>query len=265
VNGDPAPPGYDDLHGHGKASALESLRFLTEAPWTLSHFFAIGGTAVAETGYEATFFDNTMGGPLNGLYLARRYSVRKTVTYLTEYVESIPWGSVDDFVIGYSRVLPVYGDSWCDVRGSVTPNSCELETIIYHVRQLDGSTEVGWFPTQAANVRYKFAVLGKPQSAVDAAVDFHDEPSSLELEIVPNPFSEGASIRFSSVEDVLGIHVYDVRGRRVMSKTGGFDRRRGVVEWNGSNVHGAPLPSGVYFIELKSENERIRKKVVRLR
>jgi len=80
----------------------------------------------------------------------------------------------------------------------------------------------------------------------------------------PNPFNPVTTVRFSLARDGLAqIAVYNVRGQVVRTlvnerlSAGDHD-----VVWNGTDDHGAPVASGVYFCRMKSAGHTAVRKMV---
>jgi flagellar hook assembly protein FlgD len=83
----------------------------------------------------------------------------------------------------------------------------------------------------------------------------------------PNPFTARTTIRFSVPrEGPVSLKIYDVRGRLVRTLVEGpLPGGAHVVHWDGRDVAGRTLASGVYFYRL-TDGERIEsRKTVRLR
>jgi glucose/arabinose dehydrogenase len=83
----------------------------------------------------------------------------------------------------------------------------------------------------------------------------------------PNPFSSETSIAFTLTErSSFTIGIYDVTGRFVTTLFEG-DRPAGTYseKWNGRDVRGEPVPSGVYFYRLDSGTRTQTKKMILLR
>ncbi|MBN2289097.1 MAG: T9SS type A sorting domain-containing protein, partial [Candidatus Glassbacteria bacterium] len=90
-------------------------------------------------------------------------------------------------------------------------------------------------------------------------------PKSFSLDQnVPNPFNPSTTIRFAlPVAQVPGgahqvrLTVYNLRGQTVDNLLeGGLEPGYYNVVWNGTDRHGKPLPSGIYFYRLQV-NERV--------
>ena len=68
----------------------------------------------------------------------------------------------------------------------------------------------------------------------------------------PNPFNPTTHIQFST-DKVAQIHVtvYDVLGRELRTLANGtYFPGLFTVEWDGTNVQGSGVPSGVYYIRM---------------
>jgi plastocyanin len=83
----------------------------------------------------------------------------------------------------------------------------------------------------------------------------------------PNPFGAGTSIAFTlSAEATVTLAVFDVRGRLVAVLDRGF-RSSGPhhVSWDGTDLEGARLPSGVYHYRLQTGDAVLTRRLVLLR
>lgn len=83
----------------------------------------------------------------------------------------------------------------------------------------------------------------------------------------PNPFNPVSTIEYSIARpQVAALKIFDVRGRLVKTlvdephSVGNF-----VVEWRGENESGARTASGVYFVQMRSEEGHWTKSVVLLK
>ena len=94
------------------------------------------------------------------------------------------------------------------------------------------------------------------------------------LKVYPNPFRQMTDIRcetteqvVSRQESVVSIKIYDVSGRLVksFSRITPYTLFPTVVTWHGNDDSGRPVPEGVYFIELNTEENSIVEKVIFLK
>ncbi|MBZ0268620.1 T9SS type A sorting domain-containing protein [bacterium] len=123
--------------------------------------------------------------------------------------------------------------------------------------------EMGWW------VYLNFEADEVPFTAVTGVL----EPGSpaplaaLRLEVAPNPFRGAVtfSVAGSSTSPTL-LDVLDVRGRVVRSLgTSLWSVHSRDVAWDGTDGRGVPVSSGVYFVRLESDGERVVRKIVRTR
>jgi hypothetical protein len=83
----------------------------------------------------------------------------------------------------------------------------------------------------------------------------------------PNPFKEGTLVSFDLPDEIEAeVRVYDVAGRMVRTlHDGPGDAGPNLVNWDGTNVSGDRVASGVYFIKLSASGDSRTQKVVLLR
>ena len=102
---------------------------------------------------------------------------------------------------------------------------------------------------------------------VDVPVEISGEvPSDFYLaQNIPNPFNPTTSFRFSvpAPGAVVELDIYDIRGRLVKRL---LDEHRGPgtwsVRWDGDNVNGAAVSSGIYFCRMKAGDFTATRKMV---
>ena len=83
----------------------------------------------------------------------------------------------------------------------------------------------------------------------------------------PNPFNHSVNIAYSIQKpQSLSLIIYDIKGRRIFNKKlDHVNNGRFKFIWNGKNNAGDNLPTGMYFIKLKSANFQKTKKIVLLK
>ena len=92
--------------------------------------------------------------------------------------------------------------------------------------------------------------------------------SNFELHpIFPNPFNSSTSIKYSVAKTGhVKLNIYNVAGQLVRTLV---DEQKKVgihtVHWDGKDPKGKPLPNGIYFCQLRSENKVETRKVTILR
>lgn len=151
-------PGWDQYLGTGRVNAKKALD-LIRSPNVVRQWAASGGSSVGNTGYYKMVFYSTPGLS-TGVYIVKRYEVRKTVNF-GQLFQSSPhvWGRGVG-TNGYSAANPNFGMGWCDVV-SHNNSSATLKTYVYKVWTISGYY-VGWVPKYPSNVTWNYTVLGKP-------------------------------------------------------------------------------------------------------
>jgi len=106
-----------------------------------------------------------------------------------------------------------------------------------------------------------------PDSALTTGVDNTLLGTTLALHVAPNPVTDASRITFALPQPSdVDMCVYDVNGRRVATvATGTFLAGRHGASWNLRADNGARVSSGVYFLELRSESERLTKRLLVLK
>ena len=79
----------------------------------------------------------------------------------------------------------------------------------------------------------------------------------LTLNNFPNPFNPTATIIYSFTENVKAVelNIFNIRGQKINNFKIKSDRKNGEIIWNGKDVYGKSVPSGVYFCQLKTDNK----------
>jgi hypothetical protein len=92
------------------------------------------------------------------------------------------------------------------------------------------------------------------------------------LSVYPNPFHSQTSIRWQPGKNGAsnmnaGIGIYDITGRKIRTfsipASAGFDLA--CVNWDGTDMSGARVAAGVYFVRLETGSENLTEKVLLLK
>ncbi len=84
----------------------------------------------------------------------------------------------------------------------------------------------------------------------------------------PNPFSETLSLHYGVAADYrwVSVGVFDISGRLVRAlREGAAQMGEYDLTWDGTNEHGDPVASGVYFVRVRVGQETLERKIVLLR
>jgi subtilisin family serine protease len=155
------PPGWDQYTGYGRVNARRALDLL-RPPYVLMHLGAIGGTIVSSTGFYRMLIFGASGLP-DGVYIVKRYEVRRNVTY-PAILDPNVWGR-GVATVGWSIENPNYAMGWCDaLPGSITQTGATLRTYVYEVWDMAGWYR-GWYPCRPENVVFSYTVHGRTPNA----------------------------------------------------------------------------------------------------
>jgi photosystem II stability/assembly factor-like uncharacterized protein len=116
---------------------------------------------------------------------------------------------------------------------------------------------------------------GLPVPGVKEANNIETKRQGEILDVSPNPFRNGVSIKFqipdqSAINSNLATHysllatlkIYDATGKLVKQFNHLTIQPFNQIIWDGSDNSGHPVPSGVYFVNLKTPKKSITKKVI---
>ncbi len=83
----------------------------------------------------------------------------------------------------------------------------------------------------------------------------------------PNPFNPTTEIGFDLPKACYAlIEVFDITGRKIaIPVSQNFSAGRYIARWDGSDMDGSPVPSGIYFYRLKADNYSSTKKMILLK
>jgi len=92
-------------------------------------------------------------------------------------------------------------------------------------------------------------------------------PTALVAENYPNPFNTNTEIRYALPQaGEARINVYDISGRTVKQLSSGTqDAGEHIVIWNGTDMGGEKVSSGVYFYSIITPQAQVTKKMLLLK
>jgi len=156
-------PGFDNQMGTGRINAQRALQSL-QAPNSLQHFSAQGGTVFSNTGNVTRIFLG-VPGLADAAYIVDRIEIRRAVTFPPMCTITGAWGRGIG-TTGYREEFGTsFGEGICEVvPGTLTNTGCTLRTWIYEVRSSVGQY-LGFYPTNANNAVFQYTLLGVPVPA----------------------------------------------------------------------------------------------------
>jgi len=91
-------------------------------------------------------------------------------------------------------------------------------------------------------------------------------PSSINLSVVPNPFSNTTNINFTlQGDEEVSIMIYDLLGKEIKHISGSFKAGSYSIEWAGDDDAGKSLSRGLYNVRLVAGDDAIGEKVLLIR
>ncbi len=95
----------------------------------------------------------------------------------------------------------------------------------------------------------------------------NDRDAPFALSNQPNPFNAATMVNYRIATDgPVRIEVYDILGRRMATLVDAWQRAGEYqVMWNGTNLHGEPAGSGMYFYRLQSDDGLLSRKMILLK
>jgi len=126
-----------------------------------------------------------------------------------------------------------------------------------HVVWVDGRVN----PGVTTDIFYK---RGENEPGVEEEVQLNPVRQS-SISVFPNPFSIETQIAssFSQASERSTIEIYDVNGRKVKEFI--VDKPDAIITWQGTDDTGGCLPTGVYFLQYKTEHSNILQKIIKLK
>jgi hypothetical protein len=140
-------------------------------------------------------------------------------------------------------------------KGKVEGN-CSLFVTVSELRNLDNQNI-------SATINNAVVQIGFPLSALNEQGDNY---SKHELQIFPNPFNSIATIELTSgTDEIKSIKIFNCNGEQVydynISSLDIIHR----VNWNGKNLNGNSLTSGVYLVVAETSADFLVKKIMMLK
>ncbi len=107
-------------------------------------------------------------------------------------------------------------------------------------------------------------------NAKGTGVELLDREYPLEFDLeqnYPNPFNPQTTIRFHLPESgEMSLQIFTITGAAIRVLDQGFhDRGHYVRTWDGRDLHQQPVPSGVYYYQLRTSRSTITRKMILLR
>ncbi len=197
----------------------------------------------------------------------------------------------NDFIIEWDHIANGENDEYC-------PN-CTYETfqlilndvyeIIFQYKDVEEIDANGNYstigiesPNQDHGIMYQFrnqlfdgltlvenemAIKFIPSETMDISNNTSIPQSISLFDAYPNPFNPITTISFSVAElSLLSIAIYDIEGKKVkLLESDLYSPGRHNLQWDGTGNNGSKLPSGLYFVSVRSKEEIMSQKIMLLK
>ena len=136
----------------------------------------------------------------------------------------------------------------------------------------DVSAQYNWWgqspPPTMSFVDYSNHLTTASSHSAEVKINRVPVIEALAIEFRPNPIRSGGGVIQLALPEGTGsyrVEVFDVQGRLVRTPEVGVNRRPQIREitWDGTDNRGIKVPSGIYFVRVKTEDESLSLKVVR--
>lgn len=180
-----------------------------------------------------------------------------------------------DVNVEYSDTLYAEGGvspfRWSKISGKLP------EGIIFYTNGI-----VSGVPTESGNFQFSVKVTDSQQPPeidtilcnlnIKSSITSVEEESILPTEFslkqnFPNPFNNSTTIQFDVPKtDKVQINIYNISGEYIKSLVNGIiSPGTYSLNWNGKDKNGLPLPSGIYFIQMKAPDYQNTRQILLLK
>ena len=92
-------------------------------------------------------------------------------------------------------------------------------------------------------------------------------PRKFNLKVYPNPFNNSINIEFFLTQSgTLDVTICSINGRRIWNKKNqNFSVGKHILKWQGQNNNGREVSSGIYFISVSGQGNRVLRKALLLK
>ncbi len=143
-----------------------------------------------------------------------------------------------------------------------------VDRLLHHEQDLRQQPAYTFKPGGAPYAERFDLLVGKADVIAEDLASAQGIPDQITLGHFPNPFRTNTTIQFGlPAADRVSLHVYDLLGKRVSTLIDDEPRSEGMhaIQWEGRDLSGRPLASGVYLYALQVGARRTSKQVVVIR
>ena len=224
----------------------------------------------SDYGETWSYVDSTLGGYPN--WVSRMYEITEELNGFTSFIAAINYSDcngnwsygvgIDNFAIHLASnddilsINPYAG--WVDIN---SPMKVHISMPNDNTQYDNTSLQLfAAFESLDIPVQYGITLDIKKENLIN--------PSKFALhQNYPNPFNPSTIITFEIQNDeFVELSIFNIKGQKVKTILQGH-KNQGIhkAHWNGFSDSGIPMPAGLYFYEIKTENFRDTKKMILLK
>ncbi len=231
---------FTEAYGYGRINAKKALDFL-RAPYSLNQWTVSGGTVFNSTAQSQISLYSAHANLASGTYTAKKYEVRKTITFPKPFCSITGvWGR-GVFSTGWSPANPNFGEGFCEiVPGTLTSTGVTLRTYVYEIWS-SSNQYIGYYPSTPASVNFAYTVLGfeNPNSTITGSSSLCTS-QQYSLQTVPS----GSTVSWSS-DNSSGLQINSSSG--YATSINNFNGYATVIAtYNGGYCSGAGVSKSIY-------------------
>ncbi len=168
----------------------------------------------------------------------------------------------------YAQHIDSLGNILWDINGMPVCTAVNNQQYQEMIASDSGTAIICWSDWRSGSARgYAQKVGDEIVGITERMQDARYKMQDMGLEIYPNPSSKTLDIRWQMADNSqnISLKIYDATGRVVRQFNHPTNLPFNQVIWDGRDNDGKRLPGGIYFCELKVDEQRLTKKLILLR
>lgn len=194
------------------------------------------------------------------------------ISYMAKYSETInPWNYTEFYLsrdnITWDLYNQIYStensleNGWQHFYHILPENSYDQLYFKFHYRVFTNDPAfAGYFYLDMFSVSNNPVFVSVDEKVFSGTADFS-------FSTYPNPFNPVSNIEFSLTNDEnIRISIYNVKGQLVRDIVNSkLSKGKHTIAWDGKNLYGKDMSSGIYFVRISSEKFNSYKKIVMIK
>lgn len=197
--------------------------------------------------------------PSPGKFVSLFFEAENGQAYTAQFVKDNDSGYQFDFKVDWNTGLPAK----IEVVTDSLPQGWSWQLISLDSKLILGNDA----PVSLSQPGSKLKLIVGPADYVRAQTsDFLPVPKEFKVsQNFPNPFNQSTTVKFQLPEaDRLSVTIFDLQGRKVTTlvKNASYQAGYYTLRWDGKNINGQIVSSGLYFLRVKGEKYSAVKKLI---